>query len=153
MSKGPTESAAEYYERILKHGKTLSVDTWENAGYIAQQSQQPLSPPKGLGVGAQGLGAIGGPVTGKKVTIPRPPTKGHGYGNPEKIKADILERLTGQIANLCTKYNLSDKVEMETEVTMVEVNGTTTVTLTATIYFLPNPFIFVAMESYQEPPF
>jgi hypothetical protein len=106
-----------------------------------QQSQQPFYPPKGLGAPA---GAIGGPLTVRKIPYPY---------TPEKIKADILERLTGQIANLCTKYNLSDTVDMETEVTMVEVNGTTTVTLTATINWLPNPFVFVAMESFQEPPF
>ena len=123
-------SSNKYFDEIQKYQSATS-----------QQSQQPIYTPKGLGVP---LGAIGGPVTGRK---------SKNTYTPEKIKADVLERLTGQIANLCTKYNLSDKVDMGTEVTMVEVNGTTTVTLTATINWLPNPFVFVAMESFQEPPF
>lgn len=115
------------------------------------QQQQPFFPPKGLG-------SIGGPVTSSNSMYSPPAKRGISrtfinFTSPERIKADIIERLTGQIANLCTKYNLSDKVEMETEVTMVEINGTTTVTLTATVSWLPNPYVFVAMESYQEPPF
>lgn len=118
-------------------------DQLQKAALAVQQTQQPFYPPKGLGT-------LSGSGTGMKITIPRPPK---GYMAPEKIKVEIIERLTGQIANLCTKYNLSDKVDMETEVTMVEINGTTTVTLTATVDWLPNPYVFVAMESYQEPPF
>jgi len=131
----------------------------EQQKYLATSAQQqPFFPPKGLGVPVQGLGSIGGPVTSSKSMYPPPAKRGIrgtfiNSTSPEKIKVEIIERLTGQIANLCTKYNLSDKVDMETEVTMVEINGTTTVTLTATVNWLPNPYVVVAMESYQEPPF
>ena len=139
----------KYYEQV-RGMQNSNSPLAKGLGGGTQQSSQPFYPPGGL-IPAQGIQGMN-PL--KLAKSPR-----HIRGtfinstSPEKIKVEIIERLTAQIANLCTKYNLSDKVEMETEVTMVEINGTTTVTLTATVDWLPNPYVFVAMESFQEPPF
>lgn len=86
-----------------------------------------------------------------------PVTVGGAVGRPtgsslkdkDSIIQETVERLSEAIAKLCNRYNFSDSVQMTTEVDLVETANYTTVILTATIEWLPNPYVFVAQEKVK----
>lgn len=74
---------------------------------------------------------------------------GSSLKDKDSIVQETVERLSEAIAKLCNRYNLSDSVQMTTEVDLVETANYTTVILTATIEWLPNPYVFVAQEKVK----
>lgn len=74
---------------------------------------------------------------------------GSSLKDKDTIVQETVERLSEAIAKLCNRYNLSDSVQMTTEVDLVETANYTTVILTATIEWLPNPYVFVAQEKVK----
>ena len=74
---------------------------------------------------------------------------GSSLKDKDSIIQETVERLSEAIAKLCNRYNFSDSVQMTTEVDLVETANYTTVILTATIEWLPNPYVFVAQEKVK----
>ena len=74
---------------------------------------------------------------------------GSSLKDEDSIVQETVERLSEAIAKLCNRYNLSDSVQMTSEIDMVETANYTTVILTATIEWLPNPDVFVAQEKVK----
>jgi len=94
-----------------------------------------------------GVWSSGGPMYGP-ATSPGRPT-GSSLKDKDSIIQETVERLSEAIAKLCNRYNFSDSVQMTTEVDLVETANYTTVILTATIEWLPNPYVFVAQEKVK----
>lgn len=104
----------------LKKAGLIDPMTWNS----------PNGPPVTLG------GAVGRPT-------------GSSLKDKDSIVQETVERLSEAIAKLCNRYNFSDSVQMTTEVDLVETANYTTVILTATIEWLPNPYVFVAQEKVK----
>lgn len=103
----------------------------KKAGLIDPMTWNGLKgPPVALG------GAVGRPT-------------GSSLKDKDAIVQETVERLSEAIAKLCNRYNFSDSVQMTTEVDLVETANYTTVILTATIEWLPNPYVFVAQEKVK----
>lgn len=74
---------------------------------------------------------------------------GSSLKDKDTIVQETVERLSEAIAKLCNRYNLSDSVQMTSEIDLVETANYTTVTLTTTVEWLPNPYVFVAVEKVK----
>lgn len=90
---------------------------------------------------------LSGPPVAVGGAVGRP--TGSSLKDKDSIVQETVERLSEAIAKLCNRYNLSDSVQMTTEVDLVETANYTTVILTATIEWLPNPYVFVAQEKVK----
>lgn len=90
---------------------------------------------------------LSGPPVAVGGAVGRP--TGSSLKDKDSIVQETVERLSEAIAKLCNRYNFSDSVQMTTEVDLVETANYTTVILTATIEWLPNPYVFVAQEKVK----
>ena len=90
---------------------------------------------------------LSGPPVAVGGAVGRP--TGSSLKDKDSIIQETVERLSEAIAKLCNRYNFSDSVQMTTEVDLVETAKYTTVILTATIEWLPNPYVFVAQEKVK----
>ena len=73
----------------------------------------------------------------------------------DTLVQECVDKLSGHIASLCNKYNISENADIQTEVDLVETANYTTVILTATID-IPvnfatsvNHFTFVVQEKIK----
>jgi hypothetical protein len=90
---------------------------------------------------------LSGPPAALGAAAGRP--TGSSLKDKDSIVQETVERLSEAIAKLCNRYNFSDSVQMTTQVDLVETANYTTVILTATIEWLPNPYVFVAQEKVK----
>lgn len=66
----------------------------------------------------------------------------------DTLVQECVDKLSGHIASLCNKYNISENADIQTEIDLVETANYTTVILTATID-IPVHFTFVVQEKIK----
>ena len=137
MSDNQDEVRAKQWEQILELAESQQNQLQQRPGGLI-----PTNNPYGLFNSINPWPGLAAP----KIGPGRP--AGTKLKDKDTLVQECVNKLSGHIASLCNKYNISENADIQTEVDLVETANYTTVILTATID-IPVHFTFVVQEKIK----